>query len=101
MNNKELLGCFTGNVISFAGFTLTTTQLNELISIICSVIGIIITIVSFIINIVKWHKKASADGNITEQEIDELKGIVDEMKKNIDEKVEENKENTDDKSQGN
>lgn len=74
--NKTLGGIF-GTILSSMGMAISTEQLDTIISIICSVIGVIIVIVtSVIIPLVKWYKKAKADGKITKEEFEEGKQIV-------------------------
>lgn len=90
MTNKTLIGLL-GSAISSMGLVISTEQLEQIISIICSVIGVIIVIVSsIIIPLVQWHKKAKEDGKISKEELEEAQKIVsngvEEVKDAIDKK---------------
>lgn len=90
MTNKTLIGLL-GSAISSMGLVISTEQLEQIISIICSVIGVIIVIVSsIIIPLVQWHKKAKEDGKISKEELEEAQKIVsngvEEVKDVIDKK---------------
>lgn len=90
MNNKTIVGLI-GSAISSMGLVISTEQLEQIISIICSVIGVIIVIVSsIVIPLIQWHKKAKEDGKISKEELEEAKEIVSkgvgEVKDTIDKK---------------
>ncbi len=90
MNNKTLIGLI-GSAISSMGLVISTEQLEQIISIICSVIGVIIVIISsIVIPLIQWHKKAKEDGKISKEELEEAKEIVSkgvgEVKDTIDKK---------------
>ena len=90
MTNKTLIGLL-GSAISSMGLVISTEQLEQIISIICSVIGVIIVIVSsIIIPLIQWHKKAKEDGKISKEELEEAQKIisngVEEVKDAIDKK---------------
>ena len=90
MTNKTLIGLL-GSAISSMGLVISTEQLEQIISIICSVIGVIIVIVSsIIIPLIQWHKKAKEDGKISQEELEEAQKIisngVEEVKDVIDKK---------------
>lgn len=69
---------YLGNI---AGVVFSAMQSNEVLSIISWVLTLIATCVSIAFTLWKWLKKASADGKIDEQEIDELGTIVDDITK--------------------
>lgn len=69
---------YLGNI---AGVVFSAIQSNEVLSIISWVLTLIATCVSIAFTLWKWWKKASADGKIDEQEIDELGTIVDDITK--------------------
>lgn len=69
---------YLGNI---AGVVFSAIQSNEVLSIISWVLTLIATCVSIAFTLWKWWKKASADGKIDEQEIDELGTIVDGITK--------------------
>ena len=90
MNNKTIVGLI-GSAISSMGLVISTEQLEQIISIICSVIGVIIVIISsIVIPLIQWHKKAKEDGQISKEELEEAKQIVSkgvsEVKDTIDKK---------------
>ena len=84
---KEIIGSTLGNVLSILGVALTEEELasaEHIIAIICMVIGLLITIIcSIVIPLIKWWKKASADGKITKDEIDEAIQIVEDGTKQV------------------
>ena len=73
----KTIGGLIGTAISSMGIVISTEQLEQIISIICSVIGVIIVIItSIVIPLIQWHKKAKADGVITKDELDEAQQII-------------------------
>lgn len=63
------------------------------------VLGLIITIINLVflltrsvISLVKWFKKASADGKITTEELDEATKIIDDTVKGIEEQTKKDDE---------
>lgn len=80
MNYKNLIGSLVGNALSITGVALTETQLQtaeSIVAIICMVLGLLITIVcSIILPLIKWWRKAKADGVISEEEINEATDII-------------------------
>lgn len=81
INGKDIAGGVVGSAISGVGATISLEQINRIISIVCSVVGVIITIVcAVVIPLVRWYKKAKADGKITK---DELKEGIDTAKNGI------------------
>ena len=73
----KLIGGFVGTAISSMGLVISTEQLEQIVSIVCSVVGVIIVITtSIIIPLIQWHKKAKADGKITQEELDEAHQII-------------------------
>lgn len=74
---RKNIGGLIGTGLSFVGMGISTEQLEQIISIICSVVGVIIVIItSIIIPLVKWHKQAKADGKISKEEIEDAKKII-------------------------
>ena len=74
---RKSLGGLIGTALSFVGMGISTEQLEQIISIICSVVGVIIVVItSIIIPLVKWHKQAKADGEISKEEIEDAKKII-------------------------
>ena len=82
-DNHSGIGALTGSVISFIGLNFSITELDSIISIICSVTGLILAVVSFtvprIIRLIKKIRKAKEDGIITNDELDEMGQDVSEL----------------------
>ena len=70
-----LIGGLTGAAVSASGMNLEAA--DHLTSIICAVIGVAIAVVSgIVIPLIRWWKKAKADGKVTADEIEEAAEIV-------------------------
>ena len=69
---------YLGNAV---GIVFSAIQSNEVLSIISWIMTILATCISIAFTLYKWWEKASADGEIDEQEIDELGNIVDGITK--------------------
>ena len=82
-DNHSVIGALTGSVISFIGLNYSITELDSIISIVCSVSGLILAAVSFtvprIIRLIKKIRKAKEDGIITNDELDEMGQDVSEL----------------------
>ena len=82
-NNRSVIGALTGSIISFIGLNYSITELDSIISIVCSVTGLILAVVSFtvprIIRLIKKIRKAKEDGIITNDELDEMGQDVNEF----------------------
>lgn len=82
-DNHSVIGALTGSIISFIGLNYSITELDSIISIVCSVTGLILAIISFavprIIRLVKKIRKAKEDGIITNDELDEMGQDVSEL----------------------
>ena len=82
-DNHSVIGALTGSIISFIGLNYSITELDSIISIVCSVTGLILAVVSFtvprIIRLVKKIRKAKEDGKITNDELDEMGQDVSEF----------------------
>lgn len=82
-DNHSVIGALTGSVISFIGLNYSITELDSIISIVCSITGLILAVVSFtvprIIRLVKKIRKAKEDGIITNDELDEMGQDVSEL----------------------
>ena len=82
-DNHSVIGALTGSIISFIGLNYSITELDSIISIVCSVTGLILAVVSFtvprIIRLVKKIRKAKEDGIITNDELDEMGQDVSEL----------------------
>ena len=86
MNGKHIADVF-GVALSSTGFFLSTSELSEWISIICTIIGIVIVIVSNLTHWIKSYKEAKKDGVITEDEKDKLINELQESLKEVKEKL--------------
>ena len=76
----------TGYVFNGIGAVFSAIQTNEVLSIVSWCITILATLLSIAFNIYRWYRKASEDGKITKEEVDELiDGVskdIEEVKKN-------------------
>ncbi len=91
INAESLAGGTFGNLVTALGLV-NLQDMESIIGMICLVVGCLITIISsVIIPVIKWWKKAKADKKITTEELDELKTIVDEGKKEIEDYTENHK----------
>ena len=79
---KREIGAYAGNLV---GMICTAIQPDELLQIISLILTIIATLFSIAFTIYNWWKKASQDGKIDKEEINELVDIVDKAKEDIDE----------------
>lgn len=68
----------TGVVGSSISWVLTITQANEIFELIQIIFSCLVSFITIIYIIYKWYKRASEDGKITTEEIEELKKEVDE-----------------------
>lgn len=88
VNDNNIAGAICGNVMSAMGIAMSTTDLSQIISIVCTVIGTIITIFSaLVIPVWKSIRKAKEDGRI---DPDEVQDIIDVTKEGLD-KIQEDK----------
>ena len=82
-DNHSVIGALTGSVISFIGLNYSSTELDSIIAIGCSITGLILGVVSFavprIIRLIKKVRKAKEDGIITNDELDEMGQDVSEL----------------------
>ena len=82
-DNHSVIGALTGSIISFIGLNYSITELDSIISIVCSITGLILAIVSFtvprIIRLIKKVRKAKEDGIISNDELDEMGQDVSEL----------------------
>lgn len=90
--NSKLIGGIVGTAISSMGLVVSTEQLEQIISIVCSVTGILIVIItSLLIPLIKWYKKSKEDGKITKEELDEGKQIIESGIEEVKNEVEKGK----------
>ena len=82
--NTEVIGAIVGTSTSAVGTAMQTKEVLSIISIILTIIGSLITISMAIIS---WWKKASADGKIDKEEVEELVDIVKDGVKDIKDKT--------------
>ena len=67
-------------------YVLTAVQVNEIFQMIELILSIAMTLFILTINIISWVKKSMKDGKIDENEIEELKNIVEDGKEKIENK---------------
>ena len=87
--NKEVAGAISGTALSAIGTGMQTSEVLQIISLVLTIIGSLITIAMAVMN---WWKKASADGKITKEELDEGLNIAKEGKDALSELIEKEKE---------
>lgn len=81
-NGGKLISGTIGTMVSFLGYSLSLDEINQLVSIICSILGIIITFIGVVVvPFVRKVKEAKSDGKVT---IDEVEDIVEDTKRNLD-----------------
>lgn len=78
------------NILEISGnalmYVFTFIQTKEIFEIISLVLSIIISAIILISNIIGWVKKATDDGKIDKEEIDDLVDILSETEKNKNDK---------------
>lgn len=77
-----------GSVSAITFTTISWTEMNVILSAIASGLAILISIVTLINLCVKWFKKATADGKITADEIEEGLQIVQDGMKEVKDTIE-------------
>ena len=82
MNGKEL-ACWLGNGTTYVLSALQTNQVFQIIEICFSILTSLV-IIAF--KIWQWWKKASEDGKIDQEEVNDLVNILDDGKKDIEDK---------------
>lgn len=76
---------FLGAGISAIGAFIDSNELNNWVSIICSIGGFLLTvIVVLIIPLIKWWINAKKDNKITSEELDDLSNIISNAKDELD-----------------
>ena len=70
------------DIISGAGsggmWILTAVQTNEVFQLVQIILSCVVSLVTILYIVWKWWKKASADGKITKEEIEELEKEIDD-----------------------
>lgn len=93
---KKSLMSILGNALSVVGVALTPQELESvehITAIICMIIGLLITIASsIVIPLIKWWKKAKADGKITKDELNEGADIIENGIKDLKDNIEDKEE---------
>ena len=74
MKTKEFIGGIIGTICSSAGAITNLNEVLSIISYILTILGGIITLI--VIPLITWYKKASKDGKITKDEIQEGVDII-------------------------
>lgn len=65
-------------------YIFTLAETNEYFKFVELILSIVMTLFIIVVNIISWYKKAKKDGKIDEEEIEELKNIVNDGKEKID-----------------
>ena len=65
-------------------YIFTLAETNEYFKFVELILSILMTLFIIVVNVVSWYKKAKKDGKIDEEEIEELKNIVEDGKEKID-----------------
>ena len=87
MNDVKLMAGLTGTTISGTGIATATTQWEQYVSIILTIVGFLITIIStIIIPLIKHFQEAKKDGKITPEEIEEGVEIIKNGIENLNDK---------------
>lgn len=102
MNNIDELSCgIGGTVLSAVGAGMSVTELQAIISIIVTVSGFIISVlIPLIIKLVKKIKKAREDGVVTKDELEDIVETGKEIANETGSLIEQIKEESDKKSEG-
>ena len=83
MKHDEIVG-WAGSTF---GVVMTMLQTNETFQLIQAILSIVALIITILYTVWKWYRKASQDGKITKDEVDELFDDLDKIKEdNIDDK---------------
>lgn len=83
MKHDEIVG-WAGSTF---GGVMTMLQTNETFQLIQAILSIVALIITILYTVWKWYRKASQDGKITKDEVDELFDDLDKIKEgNIDDK---------------
>lgn len=81
-NSGKLITGTIGTLVSFLGYQISLDEVNQIVSIVCSILGILITFLGVVIvPFIKKLKDAKSDGKVT---IDEVEDIIEDTKKNLD-----------------
>ena len=71
---------FLAYIGSGVNWILTITQTNEIFQLISLILSILTTLLTFLYIIYKWYKKATEDGKIEPEEIEELIDDIEKQK---------------------
>ena len=82
MNTNEIV-CAGGNVFTYV---MAALQQNEILQIIEFIFSAILTLVILAYRIWKWAREAKKDGKIDDNELNELGGIIEDAKNDLDKK---------------
>lgn len=82
MNTNEIV-CASGNAFTYV---MAAIQQNEILQIIEFVFSAVLTSVILAYRIWRWFKEAKKDGKIDDKEVSELGEILEEAKKDLDNK---------------
>ena len=64
-------------------YVFTVAETNEYFKFVELILSIIMTLFIIVVNVISWYKKAKKDGKIDEEEIEELKDILEDGKEKL------------------
>lgn len=85
----EEISAFGVNVATYA---IPFAEIEQVLKIISLTLSIIVSITLIVLSVVKWWKKASEDGKITKEEIQEGIDILKQGKEEIENKIKDKEE---------
>ena len=96
MKDTQYLFGIVGTGVGAVGTSMSVTEVQAIVSIIVTVLGFIISVViPLIIKLYVKIKKASEDGKITQEEIDDINDTLQEGSEQIKNFIDENKKKED------
>ena len=92
MKNNNIIYGVLGTSVSTVGTALSVTELQAIISIIVTILGFLISVVlPLIIKLYSKIKEAKKDGEITQDEIDDIQATLQEGSEEIKDFIDKNK----------
>ena len=104
MDDRIITGGTVGAILSVAGTGLSATEVQQIVSMACTVLGLLITIVTAVfIPIWKEIRETKKDGTITPEEMEDIaktaQDAVDKIKDAVD-KIQDQTKDNDEGDQG-
>lgn len=73
MDDKVIAGTTVGTILGVAGTGLSVTELQQIISMACTIVGLLITVITaVVIPVWKELREAKKDGKITPEEMEDI-----------------------------